>query len=292
MQDAQYQRGALHRSIAQLARDSKSSPNVGRKQFAEFNLAGRTFVVTGGAQGLGLTLAEGLVEAGGNVHCLDCAEKPSEKWLEARSRVVPEWGGALRYSQVDVTDTDNLNHVIGSIANEGNGIHGVIAAAGIQQLTPAVDYTAEDVQKMLSVNYTGVFMTATAVAREMIRHNCRGSVCLIGSISGTIANRGLIAPAYNSSKAAVVQLARNLAMEWAEHGIRVNTLSPGHMLTPMVQKNFEDRPELKDIWNKEIMLGRLADPDEFKGAALFLLSNASSFVTGSNLIVDGGHTAW
>ena len=204
----------------------------------------------------------------------------------------PEWGGALHYCQVDVTDTDNLNRVIRAIGKQGSGIHGAIAAAGIQQMTPAMDYTAEDARKMLDVNYTGIFMTATAVARAMVQHNCRGSICMIGSISGGIANRGLITPVYNSSKAAVVQLARNLAMEWAEHGIRVNSLSPGHLLTPMVQKNFEEKPELEEKWKKEIMLGRLADPSEFRGAALFLLSNASSFMTGGNLIVDGGHTAW
>lgn len=274
------------------AESSKQSPNVGRRRLADFDLAGRTFIVTGGAQGLGLVLAEGLVEAGGKVYCLDRAEKPSDKWHEAQGRVVPEWGGTLEYRQVDVTDTSGLNLVIGTIAEENRGIHGVIASAGIQQVTPAMEYTPEDVKKMMDVNYTGVFMTATAAAREMVRHNCHGSICMIASISGSIANKGLISPVYNSSKAALVQLARCLAMEWSHRGIRVNTLSPGHMLTPMVQENFKKEPELEKIWKDRIMLKRLADPDEFKGAALFLLSNASTFVTGSNLTVDGGHTAW
>ena len=151
---------------------------------------------------------------------------------------------------------------------------------------------------MMSINYTGVFMAATAVARQMFKYKCRGSICLIASMSGLIANKGLITPVYNSSKAAVTQLARNLAMEWGKvnedggGGLRVNSLSPGHIVTPMVQKNFEEVPELREIWQRENMMGRLSSPEEYKGAAIFLLSKASTFMTGSNLVIDGGHTAW
>lgn len=264
---------------------------VGNKRFADFDLAGRTFVVTGGARGLGLALAESLVEAGGKVYCLDRLERPDADWHQAQSRVVPEWGGSLEYRQIDVRCTENLNNVIESIADENNGLHGLIAAAGIQQVTPAVEYTIEDARKMMDVNFTGVFMTATATARAMFKHKSRGSMCLIASMSGLVANKGLICPVYNSSKAALIQLARNLAMEWSPN-IRVNCLSPGHTLTPMVLKNFEEDPGLRDKWCSENMMGRLAETSEYKGAALFLLSNASSFMTGGNLVIDGGHTAW
>jgi NAD(P)-dependent dehydrogenase (short-subunit alcohol dehydrogenase family) len=117
-------------------------------------------------------------------------------------------------------------------------------------------------------------------------------------MSGQVANKGLLCPVYNSSKAAVVQLARNLAMEWSKvnkdgtGGIRVNCISPGHIVTPMVLKNFEEVPGLKETWEAENMMGRLSRPEEFKGAAIYLLSNASSFMTGSNIVIDGGHTAW
>lgn len=97
---------------------------------------------------------------------------------------------------------------------------------------------------------------------------------------------------YNSSKAAVLQLSKNLAMEWGSEGIRVNALCPGHILTPMVDKNFEEQPELKGQWESASMLKRISDPEEFRGAAVFLLSNASSFMTGATLTIDGGHTAW
>lgn len=232
------------------------------------------------------------------VYCLDRAEHPDEEWAEAQRRVVPEWGGALHYRQQDVTDTKGLENVITEIADENQRLDGVIAGAGIQQVTPALHYNLEDVYRMLSVNYTAVFMTATHAARMMFKYKVRGSVCLIASMSGTVANKGLLSPVYNSSKAAVIQLARSLAMEWSKinedgtGGVRVNCISPGHIITPMVRENFEQEPGLREMWESENMMGRLAETSEFKGPALFLLSNASSFMTGNNLIIDGGHTAW
>ena len=137
---------------------------------------------------------------------------------------------------------------------------------------------------MLNVNYTGVFLSARACARQMYKYKIQGSMCLIASMSGTIANKGFIAPVYNSSKAAVVQLARNLAMEWGRMnpdgsgGIRVNTLSPGHILTPMVEENFRKGEADRKVWEENSMLGRISEPEEYKAAGLFLLSRASSYM--------------
>ncbi|KAF4980000.1 hypothetical protein FZEAL_3862 [Fusarium zealandicum] len=272
--------------------------NVGQKRFADFDLAGKVFVVTGGAQGLGLALAESLVEAGGKVYCLDRADQPDEGWHEAEKRVVPEWGGSIHYRKQDVKDDKALDDLMTAIADENQGLDGVIAAAGIQQITPTVDYEARDAANMLAINYTGVLMTAKSAAKQMFRYKRRGSICMIASISGLKANRGLVSPVYNSSKAAVIQLARNLAMEWSPikkdgtGGVRVNCISPGHIMTPMVEKNFDEVPGLREEWEREIMMGRLAETQEFKGAALFLLSNASSYMTGNNLVIDGGHSSW
>ncbi|KAL0934424.1 Sorbose reductase SOU1 [Colletotrichum truncatum] len=272
--------------------------NFGSSRFTDFNLKGRTFIVTGGAQGLGLSLAEALVEAGGKVYCLDRQESPHEDYGEAMKRVIPEVGGSLHYRQADVVDAKGLDKTITAIAEENQGLDGLIAAAGIQQITPALDYTVEDIDKMFSVNYTGVFMTAQSAARQMFKYKNHGSICLIASMSGLIANHGLLSPAYNSSKAAVIQLGRNLAMEWSpmrkdgSGGIRVNCISPGHIITPMVEQNFREVPGLKEEWESHNMFGRLAEPNEFKGAGLFLMSNASTFMTGSNIVIDGGHTAW
>jgi D-arabinitol 2-dehydrogenase len=173
-----------------------------------------------------------------------------------------------------------------------------MSAAGIQQVTSALDFKKEDIMRMMEVNYAGVFLSARACARQMMKYKIQGSICLIASMSGSIANAGFIAPVYNSSKAAVVQLTRNLAMEWGRRnpdgsgGIRVNSLSPGHIVTPMVEENFRRGEADRSQWENNSMLGRLSTPEEYKAAGLFLLSRASSYMTAHDMKMDGGTTAW
>ncbi|KAE8348707.1 hypothetical protein BDV28DRAFT_142928 [Aspergillus coremiiformis] len=268
-------------------------PCLGSKnRMPEFNLAGKIVCVSGAARGLGLTQAEALLEAGATVYALDRLEEPSPEFYEIQKRAKAELGTELYYRRIDVRDTERLDSTIASIANLEGRMDGLVAAAGIQQETPALEYSAQDANTMFEVNVTGVFMTAKAVAKQMIRFGNGGSIALIASMSGTIANRGLICPAYNASKAAVLQLARNLAMEWGQYNIRVNTISPGYIVTAMVENLFIEYPERREEWPKHNMLGRLSTPNEYRGAAVFLLSDASSFMTGSDLRMDGGHAAW
>ncbi|OBT50538.1 hypothetical protein VE04_08908 [Pseudogymnoascus sp. 24MN13] len=232
---------------------------------------------------------------GGTVHCLDCRPEAGPDFLEAQARAAAdtECVGSLHYSQVDVHDVaPDGGHIRDHRAPEPPALAGLVAAAGIQGVQPAIDYSQEHMREMMDVNYGGVMFAAAAAARQMIAHKTPGNIMLVASMSGKIANKGLISSVYNSSKAAVIQLGKNLAMEWAPHGIRVNSLSPGHIVTPMVQQNFDDEPHLEALWARENMMGRLSSPEEFKGAALFLLSDASTFMTGSELVIDGGHTAW
>jgi len=226
------------------------------------------------------------------VYALDRLPEPSPDFERVSTRATSELGTSLSYRQIDVRDTDALNAIIGDIATKHNRLDGLIAAAGIQQETPALEYTAEDANKMLEVNVTGCFMTAQAVARQMVKLGKGGSIVMIASMSATIANRGLICPVYNASKSAVLQLGRNLASEWGEYGIRVNTISPGYIVTAMVEALFIEYPERRINWATQNMLGRLSTPQEYRGAAVFLLSDASSFMTGSNLLIDGGHSSW
>ncbi|RJE18427.1 Short chain dehydrogenase [Aspergillus sclerotialis] len=263
-----------------------------KSRMPEFSLAGKVVCVSGAARGLGLTQAEALLEAGAKVYALDRLEEPSPEFWELQKRAVEELGTEIHYRRIDVRDTELLNNAIEAIANTEGRMDGLVAAAGIQQETPALEYSAKDANTMFEVNVTGVFMTAQAVAKQMIRFGNGGSIALIASMSGTVANRGLICPAYNASKAAVIQLARNLASEWGQFNIRVNTISPGYIVTAMVEKLFEQYPERRDEWPKQNMLGRLSTPNEYRGATIFLLSDASSFMTGSDLRMDGGHAAW
>ncbi|RAL12590.1 short-chain dehydrogenase [Aspergillus homomorphus CBS 101889] len=184
------------------------------------------------------------------------------------------------------------------IASHKQRLDGVIVAAGINHVANALDYSDSDIQRIIDTNYKGVFYSATAAGRQMLEHKTRGSILLIASMSGLIANKGMNSSIYNSSKAAVIQLGRSLAMEWAKvdpqgrGGIRVNTLCPGHIVTPMAQMVIDQDPATKEIWESENMMGRLSKPEEFRGLALLLMSEASSFMTGSTTVCDGGHTAW
>ncbi|KAJ4989808.1 short-chain dehydrogenase [Stagonosporopsis vannaccii] len=257
----------------------------------EFSLKDKVVLVSGGARGLGLTQAEALLEAGAIVYALDRLPEPHPDFHAVAEKAKKELNSKLQYRQVDVRDVESLNKTVEAIASAEGRMDGLIAAAGIQQETTALEYTAEDANRMFEINITGVLMTSQAVAKQMIKFGRGGSIVLIASMSGTIANRGLICSAYNASKAGVIQLGRNLAAEWGQHNIRVNTLSPGYIVTQMVEELFVKYPDRKETWPTQNMLGRLSAPKEYRGAAVFLISEASSFMTGSDLRIDGGHAA-
>ncbi|KAL2424334.1 Short chain dehydrogenases/reductase notP' [Exophiala dermatitidis] len=271
-------------------------PHQAPARLKEFDLQDKVFVVTGGGRGLGLTLAEALVEAGGKVYCLDRLPEPEEEFYDVQKRLGPKYGGELLYDRIDVRQSDDVDRVISKIADRHQRMDGAITAAAVQYVKPALEYPPEKIMEMLDINYKGVYCTAVSCARQMIKYNCPGSILMVASMSGFVANKGLMSSVYNSSKAAVCQLTRNLAMEWgkAVNGkpIRVNALCPGNIITPMVLKNFDDDPKLRPTWEAANMLGRISEPHEYRGAALFALSDASTFMTGSQLIIDGGYTAW
>ena len=162
----------------------------------EFSLKDRVYIVSGGARGLGLTQAIAILEAGGIVHAIDILPPPTpdSDFTKAATRASSELGTRLEYHCVNVRDAGKLGEIVDGIVEKEGRIDGLIAAAGIQQETPALEYTVEDADKMFGVNITGVFMTAQAVARQMIKRKTKGSLVLIASMSGTVANRGLICP--------------------------------------------------------------------------------------------------
>lgn len=195
---------------------------------------------------------------------------------------------------MDVRDDKNTHETMREIASHKDRLDGMIAAAGVNHVQSAIGHSPNDVERLVSINYTGLFTTATAAAKQMRERNMPGSILLVASMSGLIANKGMTSAIYNSSKAAVVQLTRSLAMEWGKGNgvIRVNCLCPGHIETPMARMVMEQKPETKQIWESENMLGRLARPDEFRGITTLLMSEASTYMTGATIVVDGGHTAW
>ena len=237
--------------------ESPETPAPVPPTFKQFSLEGKTIAITGGGRGLGITLALAVVEAGGNVACLDILESPSaDEWAQL-AKLAKASQRAISYHRCDVTDEGALETVIGAVAQEaermGAPFWGAIACAGIQQQIPALEYPAADFDRILRVNVTGVFNTCKHTARMLQAKKRPGSIVIIGSMSGNIANRvsllsywgncpasngdeqGLSCTAYNSSKAAVQQMCRSVAQEWGQYGIRVNTLSPGvGVLTNMI----------------------------------------------------------
>lgn len=173
-----------------LESNSEASSFLGTKRrMPEFNLTDKVVVVSGAARGLGLTQAEALLEAGATVYALDRLLEPSPDFYRIQKRAAEELGTALYYKKVDVRDVDALNKVVQAIGDDTGRMDGLIAAAGIQQETTALDYTSKDANLMFEINITGVFMTAQAVAKQMIRFGNGGSMVLIASMSATIANR-------------------------------------------------------------------------------------------------------
>ncbi|KAJ5982809.1 hypothetical protein N7451_012909 [Penicillium sp. IBT 35674x] len=243
-------------------------------------------------------MAEALMEAGGEVHCLDRLPEPDEEFQVAQARANPQFGGSLHYQRLDVRDRDRTNQIMSAIAGREDRLDGLVVAAGINHIGSAISHSAADIEHVISINYTGAFTSATAAAAQMLDKKCRGSILLVSSMSGVVANKGMTSSIYNSSKAAVIQLTRSFAMEWSNidkegrGGIRVNCICPGHIITPMAQMVMNRTPGTKEVWESENMMGRLARPEEFRGITLLLMSDASSFMTGSTILVDGGHTAW
>lgn len=176
------------------------------------------------------------------------------------------------------------------IASRHNRLDGLVAAAGIDQVEEPIN-----IGDMMRIDYKGAFHTAAAAPRQMRQRKCEGSIILMAGIGGSTANRDESSAVHDSCKASIIQLTRCLAMEWdradSHHqgGIRVNCLCPGLIATPTAEQILEESPKAKEKWVKSNMLGRLSRPEEYRGAALFLLSDASGFMTGSSLVIDGAN---
>ncbi|CAK3813664.1 alcohol dehydrogenase [Lecanosticta acicola] len=224
------------------------------------------------------------------VYCLDCKREPSDQFYASQAYYPKHFGGSLNYERVNVLDAQEMHEVFAAIAAKHQRMDGLVAAAGIQYVKPFIEYPAEEATRMMDINFRGVFLGYQAAACQMQKYDTPGSLVSIASMSGTIANKGLNCCVYNSSKAAVIQLNKNLAMELSP--IRCNSVSPGNILTPMVEKNFQEQPELKTMWENGNMLGRISTPEEYREMVVLLLSRAGSFTNGANIIIDGGYTAW
>ncbi|KAH3669254.1 hypothetical protein OGAPHI_001375 [Ogataea philodendri] len=278
-----------------LATIGTPAPNSPASVKAGLDLKNRTYFVTGGARGLGLNLICAILEVGGSAIAFDLLPEPVSKEWSAAKALAEENGGSLTFNQLNVSNEAEVEELLPKLAEQaasaGRPIHGLVNCAGVNQALPAIDYPLDLYRKIVDINFIGSFVMAKHTAKVLVAANVPGSIVLIGSMSGSIANRGLANTAYNTSKAGVLQLARSLCQEWGQYGIRVNTISPGYIITNMTQSLLDVEPELYDTWMRGAMLNRLATPDDFKSAVVFLLGDGSRFMTGSDLLIDGGHCA-
>jgi NAD(P)-dependent dehydrogenase (short-subunit alcohol dehydrogenase family) len=251
-----------------------------------FRLDGEVALVTGAGSGIGQAIAIGLAEAGADVACFGHSTKGGLEETKDRISAVGRKAIAITGS---VNSEADLAGTVERIEKELGALTVAVNNAGIGGAHSAETMPLEIWEKLYAVNVSGVFLSCQAEARVMLPRG-KGTVINVASMSGSIVNRGLLQTHYNSSKAAVIHMSRSLAMEWSDRGLRVNVISPGYTLTPMNR-----RPEVADqvkIFERDTPMGRLAKPQEMVGPAVFLASRASSFVTGIDLIVDGGFVCW
>ncbi len=251
-----------------------------------FSLAGEIALVTGAGSGIGQAIAIGLAEAGADVACFGHESKGG---LEDTAAQIRKVGRRSILCSGNVTYAADIESAIERTGGELGPLSIAVNNAGIGGAGAAETLSVEDWEHLYEVNVTGVFRCCQAEAGVMIPRG-RGSIINIASMSGTIANRGLKQAHYNSSKAAVIHMTRSLAVEWAAHGIRVNAISPGYTLTPMNRRGAV--AGMNKTFARDTPMGRLAEPEEMAGPAVFLASRASSFVTGLDLIADGGFVCW
>ncbi|SMR45420.1 unnamed protein product [Zymoseptoria tritici ST99CH_3D1] len=259
-------------------------PNASSPVLSQFQLDGKVAAVTGGARGIGLEVTRALAEAGAKVALVYTSSKDAE---ESAAKLTRETGSTVKAYKSDVRDKDTITATIDQIAEDFGRLDICVANAGIATHHDSLDYSAEQWQEIMKVNLDGAMYTAQAAGKIFKKQGPGGgSMIFTASVSATLVNVPQKQAAYNASKAAVVHLAKCLAVEWVDFG-RVNCISPGFIETEMIASHPK---EWRDHWSLLVPAGRNADPAELKGAYVFLASDASSYMTGANIVIDGGYT--
>ncbi len=245
-------------------------------------LKGKRILITGGASGIGLASVERCLEEGASVVIADLSGSEGGKHAK---ELDGQHKGRCLFIPVDVTSTEEVDELVAKTVEELGGLDGVFNNAGIGGVCPAEDYPDEDFLRIIDINLNGVFRVARAAIRQMYQQGS-GSIVNCASILGVFGQSNTAA--YTAAKGGVVNMTRSLAIEGASKGVRVNSIGPGYIDTPLLSA-LDD--ELKQSLIDLHPLGRLGRPEEIANAFLFLVSDEASFVTGANLLVDGGFTA-
>ena len=252
----------------------------------QYDLSNRVAVVTGGGRNIGLACAHALAEAGAKIIIAEVDPEVAASGKQELSKA----GFASDVLHLDVTNPAEVTAAANRVVNEHGGVHILVCNAGIAFNTPAEEMADEEWLRVIDINLNGLFWCCRAFGSHMLMAS-RGSIINIGSMSGIISNKPQPQCHYNASKAAVHMLTKSLAGEWAERGVRVNAVAPTYIETAMTRRGM-DNPEWYKTWLEMTPMHRVGQPSEIASVVLFLASDASSLLTGSVVVVDGGYTCW
>ncbi len=250
-------------------------------------LNGKHIFVTGGARGIGKSVATAFAEAGADLAIVDVDIEEAKK---TAAEIADKTGQKVIAVQTDVTNPEQVDAMIETVVSELGGLEAAFCNAGICINEPADEMSYEHWKKVVDINLSGVFLTATAAGKYMLAHG-GGSIINTASMSGHIVNVPQPQCAYNASKAGVIMLTKSLAVEWAKKGVRVNCISPGYIGTELIS-NAPHLVPLIEQWNAMSPVGRLGKPEELQSICVYLAGDTSSFTTGSDIVVDGAFTCF
>ena len=247
-----------------------------------FSLKGKVCVVTGGYQGIGEIVAYYIADAGADVVIFDLADAS-----EVAKKITAEYGVRSKAYICDVTDPSSVQECFDQAAKDMGTLDLLFNNAGICLHKPVLECEQNDWLKVMDVNVNGVYYVAQTFAKYLVANNKKGNIVNTASMSATIVNIPQRQASYNASKAAVVHLTHSLAVEWVDKGIRVNSISPGYIKTAITGNS---NPEYQKAWLESIPYKRMGTPEELAGAVIYLLSDASTYTSGCDLIIDGCFT--
>lgn len=248
-----------------------------------FALHGRTALVTGGGQGIGEAFCLALAEAGADVAVVDL----NVETAHAVAARVEDVGVRALVIRADISSPEGAAAMVDEVVSAWGGLDIAVNNAGVRGWAPAEEMSLDEWRRVLDVNLTGTFLCAQAEARAMLPRGY-GKIINMASMSAHIVNRPQTQAGYNVSKAGIVHLTRTLAAEWAPRGVRVNSISPGYTRTPLTAS----LGNLQADWLERIPLGRMGEVQDLQGAVVYLASEASDYMTGYDLVIDGGYTLW
>jgi len=247
-----------------------------------FSLQGKKVIVTGGARGIGKTVAEHMAMMGADIAVVDLLADVGQ---ETAGQIAKAYGVKSKAYVCDVTKPDQVEKTVNQVADDFGGLDVLFNNAGVVLHKSSLEVTPEEWTQIFDVNTHGVFFMAAAFARKLIALGRPGSIINNASMSATIVNIPQEQASYNASKAAVVHMTKSLAVEWVNHNIRVNSISPGYIFTDLTA---HVNPDWIEAWKGMSPSNRLGKPEELAGAVIYLASDCSSYTNGCDIIIDGG----